>query len=261
MHISIHPSANVHPKAVLADNVSVGAFTTVEEDVIVGEGTRIDSNVLIAKGARIGRECKIFHGAVIGTDPQDLKFGGEYSTTEIGDFTILREYSTIHRGTKARGKTSVGNHCYIMAYVHVAHDCALQDYVILSNAVNMAGHVNIEDHAIVGGMTPIHQFVRIGRHSMIGGGFRVSKDVPPYALAGQEPLAFQGLNSVGLRRRNFSAEVIEGLEKMYKIIYFSNYNVTQALEVISQEKNLSKEMIHVYDFILASTRGIIPGRK
>jgi UDP-N-acetylglucosamine acyltransferase len=261
MSISVHPSSIVHSNARLAENVTVGAFSLVEDDVIIGEGTRIDSNVLIAKGSRIGRECKIFHGAVIGSDPQDLKFGGEYSTTEVGDFTTLREYATIHRGTKAREKTSVGSNCYIMAYVHIAHDCAVQDHVILSNAVNMAGHVNIEDHAIVGGMTPIHQFVRIGRHSMIGGGFRVSKDVPPYVLAGQEPLAFQGLNSIGLRRRNFPLEVIEGLEKIYKIIYHSNFNVSQALEIIKEEEKLSKEMLHVYNFIHASTRGIIPGRK
>lgn len=261
MSIIVDPSARVSPKAVLADGVSVGPFSVIEDDVTIGMRTHIASNVLIASGARIGKGCNIHHGAVISTIPQDLKFAGEKTELFIGDGTTVREFATLHRGTKDRWKTSIGSQCLIMAYVHIAHDCLIGNNVILANAVNMGGHVTIEDYVIVGGMVPIHQFVRIGRHAMIGGGCRVSKDVPPYILAGREPLSFEGLNIVGLRRRKFAPEAIAGIEKAYRYIYDSNYNVSQALAKIKSEMTLTEEVRHIVEFIENSERGIIGTRR
>lgn len=248
------------PKARLGENVSVGPFTIIEEDVSIGDGTQIASHALLASGTRVGQECRIHHGAVLGTIPQDLKFRDEQTTLEVGDHTMIREYATLNRGTHDRLKTTVGSHCFIMAYAHIAHDSDIGNHVILANSVNMAGHVVIEDYAIVGGVTPIHQFVRIGRHSMIGGGFRVPKDVPPYVLAGQEPMVFQGLNTVGLKRRNFTPETISTLENVYRILYQSHLNVTQAIERIRNELQQTTEVQHVLDFIAGSKRGIIGSR-
>lgn len=261
MSISIDPRAIVHSKAQLGDNVSVGPNAVIEENVVIGSGTHVASNALIANGTHIGTECRIHHGAVLGTIPQDLKFRGEQSTLEVGDHTTIREYATLNRGTAERGKTNVGHHCFIMAYAHVAHDCSIGNHVILANSVNMAGHVVIEDYVVIGGLVPIHQFVRIGCHAMLGGGFRVSKDVPPYILAGQEPLTFQGLNVVGLKRRNFSPAVLSNIEKAYQIIYNDNLNVSQALERIKNELPPTDEIRHIVDFIERSKRGIIWTRK
>ena len=261
MSAVIDPQAVVSSKAQLEENVSVGPFSVIEDDVFVGNGTTIASNTLIANGTRIGKECHIHHGAVLGTIPQDLKFHGEITTLEIGDHTTVREYATLNRGTHVRGKTSIGSHCFIMAYAHIAHDCAIGNHVILANSVNMAGHVVIEDYVVVGGVVPIHQFTRIGRHAMIGGGFRVPKDVPPYVLAGKEPLSYNGLNVVGLKRRNFSTFAIEQLEKAYDTIYNSNLNVSQALEKIKNEMEMTEEIRHVVEFIEKSKRGIIWRKK
>lgn len=261
MGSSIDNHATVSPKAQLGDNVVVGPYAIIEDDVVIGGGTHIASHALIANGARIGKECRIHHGAVIATIPQDLKFHGEMTLLEVGDHTTIREYATLNRGTHARGKTTIGNHCFIMAYAHVAHDCSIGNHVILANAVNMAGHVMIEDYVVVGGIVAIHQFTRIGRHAMIGGGFRATKDVPPYVLAGQEPLAFTGLNVVGLKRRNFLPETIDLIEKAYNLIYNSSLNVSQALDKIKAELKLTEEIKHIVDFIEKSKRGIIWRRR
>ena len=261
MSVTIHPTALVSPKAQLAGNVTVGPFTIIEDDVHIADGTTISSNVILASGTRLGRECRVHHGAVLGTAPQDLKFRGEVTTLEVGDYTTLREYVTLNRGTHDRWKTTVGSHCYLMAYVHIAHDCIIGNHVILANAINMGGHVVIEDHAVVGGIVGIHQFSHIGRHSMVGAVFRVTKDVPPYVLAGSEPLAFNGLNVVGLRRRNFSQEVVSTLEKAYQLIYYSQLNVSQALDRIKKELPMTEEIKHIVDFIEKSKRGIIWTRR
>ncbi|TAK63541.1 MAG: acyl-ACP--UDP-N-acetylglucosamine O-acyltransferase [Bacteroidetes bacterium] len=261
MSAIIDAKAIVNPKASLGEDVTVGPFSIIEDDVIVGKGTKIGSNVVLARGTRIGEECKIHHGAVLGTVPQDLKFHGEETTLEIGNHTTIREYATLNRGTSASGKTSVGSHCFIMAYAHVAHDCMVGNHVILANSVNMAGHVIIEDYVVIGGIVPVHQYSRVGRHSMIGGGYRVSKDVPPYILAGHEPLMFEGLNSVGLRRRNFSPESIKSIEQAYDILYHKRMNVTQALQTIKSEMQMTEEVKHIVEFIEKSKRGIIPAFK
>ncbi len=261
METHIDSRSVVSPRAELGKNVSVGPFTIVEENVTIGDGTTIGAHAMIAWGTRIGKQCKIHSGAVLGTIPQDLKFHGEETTLEIGDRTTVREFATLNRGTEDRWKTIIGSNCLLMSYVHIAHDCILGEHVILANAINLGGHVTIDDHVIVGGMTPIHQFVTIGRHVMIGGGFRVPKDVPPYILAAQEPLSFEGLNIVGLKRRNFSREAIESLEKAYGLLYDSNLNVSQAVIKIKNEVPMTPEVQHVIEFIENSKRGIIGSRR
>ena len=232
MSSNIDSRAIVSSKAELAENVTIGPFSIIEDNVIIGEGTVIDANALIGRGTRLGKQCKIHHGAVVGHEPQDLKYRGEPTTCEIGDRTVVREYAALHRGTGDTGRTIIGSDCLLMGYVHIAHDCIVGNKVIMSNAAMLAGHCVVEDHVIIGGITPVHQFVRIGQHSMIGGGLRVPKDVPPFILAGQEPLIFQGLNSVGLRRRGFTPEGIAALDRAYTLIYNSGLNVSQAVEKI-----------------------------
>jgi UDP-N-acetylglucosamine acyltransferase len=255
--MNIHPTAIVDPKAELGKDVSIGPYTIINEGVRIGDNVQIGSNVLIDSGAIIGRNCKIHHGAVLATPPQDLKFGGEKTFLEIGENTVIREYATINRGTRHRGKVTVGSNCFIMMYAHIAHDCIIGNNVILANSVNIAGHVEVEDYAIIGGVVPVHQFTRIGAHSIIGGGFRVPKDVPPYILAGGYPLRYMGLNIIGLKRRNFSADTILNLKKACRILFQSQYNTTQAVEKIKSEIDPLPEIKHLLEFIEKSERGII----
>jgi len=255
--MNIHPTAIVDPETELGKDVSIGPFTIINEGVRIGDNVQIGSNVLIDSGAIIGRNCKIHHGVVLGTPPQDLKFGGEKTYLEIGENTVIREYATINRGTRHRGKVTVGHNCFIMMYAHIAHDCIIGNNVILANSVNIAGHVEVEDYVIIGGVVPVHQFTRIGAHSIIGGGFRVPKDVPPYILAGGYPLRFMGLNIIGLKRRNFSADTILTLKKACRILFQSQYNTTQAVEKIKSEIEPLPEIKHLLEFIEKSERGII----
>ena len=253
----IHSTAIVHPGAELADDVEIGPFTVVEDDVIVGQGTVISSNVLLARGTRIGERCRISNGAVLGTDPQDLKFGGEKTTLEIGNDTTIREFATLNRGTTDHWKTVVGSNCLLMAYTHVAHDCTLGNNVILANSVNMAGHVTIEDFVGVGGLTPIHQFVRIGKHSFIGGGLRVPKDVPPFILAVDDPVQYGGLNVIGLKRRGFTESTLENIKKAYRIIYRSKLLRKEALKKVEDEIEPIDEIKDLLNFFRNSERGVI----
>lgn len=253
----IHSSAIVSPKARLADDVAVGPYTVIEDNVVIGAGSVIASNVLLAEGAVLGNNVKVSHGAVIGTQPQDLKFGGEKTRAVIGDNTVIREYCTINRGTKAHGESSIGANCFVMAYAHVAHDCVIGNNVILANAVNLAGHIEVDDYAILGGVLPVHQFVKIGAHCMIGGGYRVQQDVCPYALVAGYPLKVVGINSIGLRRRGFPAETITRLEKTFKLLFFSGLNTTQAVERIHGEIEMSPEVEQVLGFLGRSNRGIV----
>ncbi|BBE17663.1 acyl-[acyl-carrier-protein]--UDP-N-acetylglucosamine O-acyltransferase [Aquipluma nitroreducens] len=253
------PLAYVHPEANIAENVVIEPFVSIDKDVIIGEGTRIGSSVTIMPGVRIGKNCRIFPGAVIGAAPQDLKFRGEYSTVEIGDNTTIREFVTINRGTVAKGKTVVGNNCLLMAYVHVAHDCVVGNDVILVNNTQLAGEVVIDDYAILGGMTAVHQFVHVGSHVMVSGGSLVRKDIPPFIKAGREPLSYVGINSIGLRRRNFSNEKIREVQEIYRYIYQKGLNISQAVEIIEAEMPASTERDEVLLFIKDSKRGIIRG--
>lgn len=254
---NIHPTAIIDKKAQIGNNVTIGAFSLVEGDVVIGNNTEIGSHVHIFNGARIGNNCKIHKGAVVSSDPQDLKFGGEATLFEIGDDTTIREFCTLNRGTKEHMKSVVGSNCLLMAYVHVAHDCIIGDNVIMANAVQLGGHVEVEEYAIIGGMSPVHQFCHIGRHCMIGGHFRAVQDVPPYITASGEPLKYSGLNSIGLRRRGFKPETVLTLKRTYNLLYRSKLNVSQAVERIKSDIELIPEVQHVLDFIERSNRGLI----
>lgn len=253
------PLAYIHPQAKIASNVVIEPFSTIHKNVEIGEGTWIGSNVTIMEGAVIGKNCKIYPGAVISAIPQDLKFKGEDTTAIIGDNTVIRECVTISRGTADKFKTVVGNNCLIMAYCHVAHDCILGDNVIMSNGVQLAGHVEIDDFAIIGGTSAIHQFVRIGSHVMISGGSLVRKDVPPFTKAAREPLAYCGINSVGLRRRGFSNDKINEIQEIYRTIYLRGLNNTKAIDNIEITFPPSKEKDEIINFIRNSDRGIMKG--
>lgn len=253
------PFSYVHPEAIIADNVVIEPFVTIDKDVIIGEGTRIGSNVTIMPGTRIGKNCKIFPGAVIGAIPQDLKFKGEYTTVEIGDNTTIREFVTVNRGTAAKGKTKIGNNCLLMAYVHIAHDCIVGNNVILVNNSQLAGEVIVDDYATLAGVVAVHQFVHVGSHVMVAGGSLVRKDVPPFIKAGREPLAYVGINSIGLRRRNFSNEKIREIQDIYRYIYQKGLNTSQAVEFIEADMPASPERDEILLFIKDSKRGIIRG--
>ena len=253
------PFAYVHPEAKIADNVVIEPFVSIDKDVIIGEGTRIGSNATILPGTRIGKNCQIFPGAVIGAIPQDLKFKGEYTTVEIGDNTTIRECVTVNRGTAARGKTTVGNNCLLMAYVHIAHDCSIGNNVILVNNTLLAGEVIVDDWAIISGLTAVHQFCHIGSHVMISGGSLVRKDVPPYIKAGREPLSYVGINSIGLRRRSYTDVKIREIQDIYRIVYQKGLNTSMAVEIIEAEMPASPERDEILLFIKDSKRGIIRG--
>lgn len=254
-----HPLTSIHPSAILGSNVSIDPFSVIHEDVEIGDGTWIGSNVTIFPGARIGKNVRIFPGAVISAIPQDLKFGGEVTTAEIGDHTTIRECATINRGTSDRMKTVIGQHCLIMAYVHVAHDCIVGDHCIIANSVQMAGHVNLGDFAIIGGSSAVHQFANIGRHVMISGGSLVRKDVPPFTKSGREPLSYAGINSVGLKRRGFTDERIAEIQEVYRYVYLKGLNNQDALTQIEANIQASPERDEIITFIQNSERGIMKG--
>jgi UDP-N-acetylglucosamine acyltransferase len=251
--------AFVHPEAKLGDNIIVEPFAFVDQNTEIGDGSHIMSHSTILYGARIGKNCTIFPHATIAGVPQDLKFQGEDTTAEVGDNTIVRECATINRGTASRGKTLVGSNCLIMAYSHVAHDCILKNNIILGNATQLAGEVEIDDYAIISGGSLIHQFTRIGAHAMIQGGSKIPKDIPPFVLVGREPIVFMGLNVVGLRRRGFTSEQINSIQEIYRYIYQTGNNVSQALERIENELPETAERNHILEFTRSSIRGIVRG--
>ena len=237
--------------------MNIGPYCFIEDQVVIGDGCQLSSSILIKKKTTIKKNCRIFHGAVIGEIPQDIKYAGEDSEVIVGNDTIIREYSTIHRGTVENKQTTIGNNCLLMAYSHVAHDCTISNHVILSNGVQIGGHVIIDEHAIIGGMTPVHQFSHIGCYSFIGGGLRVVQDIPPYILANGEPIRYSGINIVGLRRNNFKKEIKQTIKDVYSIIYKSNQNVSQSLKIIKNKIPLTNEVQIIIDFIKNSKRGII----
>ena len=253
----IHKTSIIHENTQIGKNVSIGPYCIIDEDVEIGEGTIIAPYVQILEGTKIGKNNKIHQNSVIGGDPQDLKFKGEKSELIIGDDNTIREFCTLNRGTEHSGKTIIGSNCLLMAYVHVAHDCIIEDKVILANGVQLGGHSEIGYHATVGGVTPVHQFCKIGMHAFIGGGRVVLQDVPPYILATGEPVQYSGINSVGLRRRNFSQDVRSNIKKAYSIIYRSKFNTMQAIEEIENSFKPTEEINNILNFIKNSERGII----
>ncbi len=253
----IHPTAIVDAHARLADSVTVGPYAIIHADVRIDEGTSIGSHCLIDDGARIGKNVRVHHGSVVATPPQDLKYAGEPTETFIGDNTEIREFVTINRGTTATRKVTVGSNCLLMAYSHVAHDCVLGDNIILANSVQLGGHTVIGDYAILGGLVGVHQFSHIGAHVMIGSQSRIVKDIPPYALVGEEPVKFIGLNRVGLKRRGFSANAIARIDQAYDTIYYSGMNVSQALLHLRKSPEITPEVETILSFIENSSRGIV----
>lgn len=248
-----------HPDAKIGSNVRIDPFSVIHEDVEIGEGTWIANNVTIFPGARIGKNVQIYPGAVISAVPQDLKYAGEKTIASVGDNTIIREFVTINRGTVAAGKTEVGSNNLLMAYVHVAHDCIVGNNCILANGVTLAGHITIQNYAIIGGLTAIHQFVNIGSHVMISGGSLVRKDVPPFVKAAHDPLSYVGINSVGLRRRGFSNEVITTIQEIYRILFVKGLNSSNAIKEIEEAIPAIPERDEILNFVRNSSRGIMKG--
>lgn len=252
----IHPAALVDPRAEIDPTALIGPYAIIGPAVTVGADTEIAARATLERDATIGRGCYVGVGSVIGGDPQDRKYRGEPTSVEIGDGTVVREYATINRGTAASGRTRVGQNCLIMSYVHVAHDCTIEDDVVLANAVQLAGHVCIAAHAQLGGSTPVHQFVRIGTHAYVGGGSRVPQDVPPYTKAAGNPLRLYGLNSVGLQRAGIDAAVRLALKRAYRLLFNSDLTRTQAIARLRDEPQLP-EVEHLVDFVAGSTRGTL----
>jgi len=251
--------ANISSGANLGDNVRIDAFSTIADNVTIGANTIIHSNVVIYSGTTIGEGCEVFPGAVLGATPQDLKFVGEDTTVEIGNNTVIRECVTIHRGTKDKWKTTIGDNCLLMTYVHVAHDCQIGNNVILASYTGLSGHVIVEDFAILEGKVATQQFVRIGAHSFIAGASLVRKDVPPFIKAAREPLGFAGVNSVGLRRRGFEDSFVKQIEDIYRLLYVQNANVSKGLEAIKEVMPESDARTQILDFIANADKGIIKG--
>jgi len=251
--------AIVSNKAVIEDNVTIGPFSIIEDNVVIKRGTIIEDNVLVKEWTVIGEKNRICHSALIGGLPQDLKFQGVRSGVVIGNNNVIREFVTIHRATTENQNTVVGNNCFLMAYVHIAHDCIIGNNVIIANATQLGGFVRVEDYAFLSALIPIHQFSTIGGYSIVGGGYRVVKDVLPYALAGGEPLKIYGLNIVGLKRNNFNKQTIELLSKAFAIILDKGLNTAQAVEKITEELPQTKEIKNLIRFIKESRRGIVKG--
>ena len=252
----IHPASFVDPAAQLGVDVEVGPGTIVGPDVRVGDHTRVGAHALLTGWTRIGSGCRIHHGAVLGSPPQDLKFKGGRTELVIGDDTEIREYVTANLATQPGGATRVGSHGLLMAYSHIAHDCQIQDHVIVANAVQFAGFVNVEEWAIVGGGTVVHQFVRIGRHAIIGGGSRIAQDILPYVMAAGSPPRNAGINRVGLERRGFSQPARAGLDQAYRILLREGLTVAAAVERIRGTLAGLPEVEHFARFAETSVRGI-----
>ncbi|MFN2371350.1 MAG: acyl-ACP--UDP-N-acetylglucosamine O-acyltransferase [Candidatus Krumholzibacteriia bacterium] len=253
----IHPTAVVHPSARLGHNVSIGPHAVIGPDVVIGPDCVVGSSVLIDGHTTIGRGNRFFHGAAIGGEPQDKKFGGETSFVEIGDNNDFREYSTVHAASGEGEKTRVGSNNLLMAYVHIAHNCHVHDNCVLANAVNLAGHVEVERNAIIGGMTPIHQFVRVGAFAFVGGASRLPQDVPPFIKVAGNPVEVAGINSIGLKRNGFTDADLLNLKTAYRLLYRSGLNVTQAMERIATDCELTRHIEELMAFIRRSDRGIV----
>jgi UDP-N-acetylglucosamine acyltransferase len=254
----IDPRAVIDPAAELDESVTVGPFSVIGADVQIGKGTSIGPHVVIRGQTRIGEKNKIFQFASVGEDPQDKKYAGEKTRLEIGDNNVIREFVTINRGTaNDRGVTRIGHDNLLMAYTHMAHDCLLGDHIILANAASLGGHVTIDDHAILGGFTIVHQFCRIGAHSFCGMGSAISKNVPPYMMVSGQPAKPHGINSEGLKRRDFSAEAILQIKRAYKQLYMSHQRLEAAIEAIREMQQETPELQILVDFLAKPGRGIL----
>lgn len=257
MTTAVHATAVVDPGADLGIAVSIRPYVVIGPGVRVGDGSQIAAHAVLERNTIVGRNCYVGVGAVLGSDPQDRKYRGEETWVEIGDDTVIREHSTINRGTAHRGVTRVGQRCFLMTYVHVAHDCVIEDDVTIANAVQLGGHVTIEAHASIGGSTPIHQFVRIGTHAFVGGGSRVSQDVPPYTRAAGNPLRLYGINTIGLTRAGMDAQTRMALKHAYRLLFNSTLPLGEAVEQLRAEADHCPQVRHLLEFVKRSTRGVL----
>ena len=255
--MKIHKTAIIHPKAKLADTVVVGPYSSIGEGVILLDGVKVGQACVVEGSTTIGKRCELFSGAVIGSIPQDRKYKeDEKAYLEIGEDNIFREYVTVNPGTGEGGKTVIGNNNLLMAYSHIAHDCVIGDHCTLANVGTLAGHVTLEDGAVVGGLTAIHQFVRLGKLSIIGGCSKVVQDIPPFSTCDGHPARVYGLNSVGLKRANFSLETVRSLKQAFKLLFFSNLIKKHAIEEIKKKILLTNDIQHLIDFVENSKRGL-----
>jgi len=254
----IHPTAIVDSKAEISEGVEIGPYSVIEKNVLIGEGTKIGPHVVIREGTYIGKQCQISQFASIGEAPQFLGYKGEKTFLQIGDHNIIREFVTLHRGTaKGGGKTVIGNENFLMAYSHVAHDCQIGNQVVMANGATLAGHILIEDCAIIGGLAAVHQFCRVGTYAIIGGLTGVLLDIPPYTKAQGDLAKLFGLNTIGLKRANFSEETLKALKKAYRIIFRSSLTLEKAMKrVVEDEISQKPEVQHFLQFIQCSKRGI-----
>ena len=248
--------AFVHPEAKLGDNNIIGPFCYIDRNTVLGDNNVLQNSVTNNYGARIGNGNEIFPGASIATKPQDLKFRGEDTLCEVGDNNSIRENVTISRGTASKGFTRVGSNCLLMENMHVAHDCVLGNNLIIGNSTKFAGEVTIDDNAIISAAVLCHQFCRIGGYVMIQGGSRFSQDIPPYIIAGKEPIRYAGINLVGLRRRGFSNELIDLIHEAYRLLY-SKGIIAEGIQEIKNNLQITPEIQYIIDFVSASKRGII----
>jgi UDP-N-acetylglucosamine acyltransferase len=253
----IHPTAVLDPAAAVGDAADIGPYAVLGPGVTVGAGSVVGAHVVIERNATIGRGCYLGTGAVIGSDPQDLKYRGEETWVEIGDETRIREYVTVHRGSRASGRTRVGRRCFLMAYSHIGHDCVLEDDVTLANAVQLGGHVTLEAQVSIGGATAVHQFVRVGTQAFVGGGSRVTQDVPPFSRAAGNPLRLFGINAVGLRRAGLDRAARLTLQRAFRLIFNSDLTPSEALERLRAEGPASPEVERLVRFFGQSDRGVL----
>ncbi len=253
----ISPLAYIHPEAVIGEGCEIGPFCYIDKDVVLGSNNRLMNGVTILSGTRMGNDNRIFPGAVIGAIPQDLKFQGEETTTEIGDNNTIRENVTINRGTAAKGKTVVGSNNLLMEGMHIAHDVIVGSGCIIGNTTKLAGEVIVDDFAIISACVLVHQFCHIGSYVMVGGGTRTGQDIPPFVMAAREPVAYCGLNLVGLRRRGFSRDLIENIHNAYRLLYQRGKLREECLKEIRETVPMSSEIEYILDFVTSSKRGII----
>jgi UDP-N-acetylglucosamine acyltransferase len=256
MSARIHSTAIIDPSAEIAADAEIGPFVIVGPGCTVGAGSVLQARSTLEENVHVGERVTVGIASILGGKPQDLKFKGEVTRVEIGDDTTIREYVTVNRATAQSFRTTVGKQCFLMSYVHVAHDCHVGDNVIMSNSTHLAGHVTVEDYVIISGVCAAHQFVKIGRHSFIGGMSRIQKDVPPFVKAVGNPMKLYGLNSVGLQRRGFSDEVITELKRAYRMLFRSELNVSQAVEQATRELKQYPEVKDLIAFVEGSGRGV-----
>ena len=255
--MKIHATAIISPEAQIGQDVEIGAYSIIGPDVHIGNNTVIGPHVVIDAQTDIGERCRIYQFAAIGAPPQDLKFKGENTRVVIGNDNTIREFVTIHRATAADiGKTVVGDHNLIMAYSHIAHNCILENHIVMVNAANLAGHIHVEDYAIIGGLTGVHQFVRIGAHCIVGGASAVTRDVAPFLIAAGNHATTHGLNVIGLKRRGFQEETINAIKKAYTLVFRSSLLLRTAIERVKDEVEDIPEVRHFLEFIEKSERGL-----